>query len=433
MRTKVGWVVTILGAVCAVAGLAVMIVLGPDSRFTSGPHAIDTDGIAVVTAPAAINWKGVQVDVLAEVPVNKPVFVGIGNSVDVENYVKETRRLEITSFSTPWNLKVRDVEGRDGLSGAPTALDWWLAGSAGLGGARISTLLPDETVSAAVLSVGSSNLQGLKVSYAYGVKGGFAKGGGLLLVGLGAVWGGALIRRGEGLSDAEDGDTVFVRRREAVPGEEVEEIEEVVYVYVDENGVEHEISAEEAAEYEVVEVVVEGDDDMLPAEVEEALAEIEGEPEPEPEPEPETPRTRATTGVLTAADILAGVDSATPDREPEPKQVPDPEPEPEPEPEPYPEPEPVSDPEPEPEPRPDPEPQPEPVPEPEAVAEPEPQPEPEPEPEPEPQPEPEREPEAETGRVVYVYVDDDGVEHEVSEDELDDFEMVDESDEEDKP
>ncbi len=315
MRTKVGWVVTILGAVCAVAGLAVMIILGPDSRFTSGPHAIDTDGIAVVTAPAAISWKGVQVDVLAEVPVNKPVFVGIGNSVDVENYVKETRRLEITSFSTPWNLKVRDVEGNDGLSGAPTALDWWLAGSAGLGGARISTLLPDETVSAAILSVGSSNLQGLKVSYAYGVKGGFAKGGGLLLVGLGAVWGGALIRRGEGMSDVEEGDTVFVRRREAGPGEEIEEIEEVVYVYVDEDGVEHEISAEEAAEYEVVEVVVESDDDVLPAEVEEALAEIDREPEPEPE----APRTRATAGVLTAADILAGVDSTTPEPEPEPE------------------------------------------------------------------------------------------------------------------
>ena len=74
--------------------------------------------------------------------------------------------------------------------------------------------------------------------------------------------------------------------------EEIEEIEEVVYVYVDEDGVEHEISAEDPAEYEVVEVVVESDDDVLPAEVEEALAEIEGEPEPEPEPEPEAPRTK---------------------------------------------------------------------------------------------------------------------------------------------
>ena len=231
MRTKVGWVVTILGALCAVAGLTIMVVLGPDSRFTTGPHAIDTDGIAVVTAPSVISWKGVQVDVLAEVPVNKPVFVGIGNSVDVENYLQDTRRLEVTSFSTPWNLcGSATSRGAKGLSGAPTALDWWITSSAGLGGARISTLLPDETVSAAILSVGSSNLQGLKVSYAYGIKGGFAKGFGLVLLGIGGAWGGALIRRGEGYweEDEEDEETVFVRRRSPTADEEVEEILEEV-------------------------------------------------------------------------------------------------------------------------------------------------------------------------------------------------------------
>ena len=47
-----------------------------------------------------------------------------------------------------------------------------------------------------------------------------------------------------------------------------------------------------------------------------------------------------------------------------------------------------------------------------------------------PPPTPEPEPEAEPDRVVYVYVDDDGVEHEVGEDELDDFEMIDEPDHE---
>ena len=364
MQTKVGWIVTILGALSAVAGLTIMIVLGPDSRFTTGPHEIDTDGIAVVTAPSVVSWKGVQVDVLAEVPVNKPVFVGVGNSVDVENYVKDTRRLEVTSFSTPWNVRIREVEGREGLSGAPTALDWWIAGSAGLGGARISTLLPDQTVSAAILSVGSSNLQGLKVSYAYGIRGGFAKGVGLVLLGIGGIWGGALIRRGEGYWDEEgdDEETVFMRRR-TIPDEELEEleeVEEVVYLYVDEDGVEHEISSEEAAGYEVVEVVVEGED--APVEVEVEDAEVETETEPEPEPELEPPRPRATSGVLTAADILAGVDSSS---------VPEPEPEPE--------------------------------------------------------------AEGQSGRVVYVYVDDSGVEHEIGEDELDQFEMVDEPEEPNDP
>ena len=143
MRTKLGWVAIVLGAALALAGTALAVVLGPDSRFTTGPHAVDTDGVAIVTRPGVITWTGLQVDVLAEVPVNKPVFVGIGNSVDVQNYVRRTRRLEVTSFSTPWNVTTREVKGIPSLPAAPTALDWWYSGAAGLGGASKTARLPD--------------------------------------------------------------------------------------------------------------------------------------------------------------------------------------------------------------------------------------------------------------------------------------------------
>ncbi len=239
MRTRMSWVLTVLGALCAVAGLAVMLILGPDSRFSTGPHKVETDSIAVVTAPRVISWADVQIDVLAEVPAQKPVFIGLGNSVDVENYVGDTRRLEVTKFHTPWDAKTRQVEGQPGLPGAPTALDWWIARGAGRGGAAFSTNLPDETVSLAILSVGDSNLTGLKVSLAYGVKGGFAKGLGLLMFGIGCVLLSRLLRRGEDIwtLDEDEGD------------------DEVVYVYVDEDGVEHVISADEAEKYDIVEVV----------------------------------------------------------------------------------------------------------------------------------------------------------------------------------
>lgn len=237
MRTVSGWALLVLGVVVAVVGVAVMAVLGPDNRLTTGPHAIETDGGAVVTAPGVVRWADVQVDVLAEVPVRKPLFVGLGNAVDVQDLVDQTQRVEITSFGRPWDIDVREVAGLPNLPGAPTALDWWIAGSAGLGGASISTQLPDETVSIAILSVGSSNLSGLEVTLAYGVKGGFAKGIAGLLFGLALVWLGLLVRRG-------------ARRRDD------EEQDEVVYVYVDEDGVEHEVSAEEAAELDVVEEAV---------------------------------------------------------------------------------------------------------------------------------------------------------------------------------
>lgn len=260
MRTRLSWVIALLGVLCAIAGLAVMVILGPDSRFSTGPHAVETDGIAVVTAPKVISWADVQVDVLAEVPVKKPVFVGLGNTVDVQNYVAETARLEVTDFHTPWKVKTRQVEGKPNLPGAPTALDWWLADSAGLGGASITTTLPDQTVSLAILSVGASNLTGLEITLAYGVKGGFLKGLGLLLLGGGGVLLSRMMRRGDPLWDEEDEDA---------------EDEEVVYVYVDEDGVEHEISAEEAEGYDIVDEQV-----------------VEVEPEPEPEPEPEKPAER---------------------------------------------------------------------------------------------------------------------------------------------
>ena len=233
MRTRFGWALAALGVLLSLGGLAIMVVLGPDSRVTTGPHAIRTDGVAVVTAPGVITWADVQIDVLAELPVQKPIFIGLANSVDVQNYVARTSRVEITSYRRPWTIQHRQVDGQPGLPGAPTAVDWWIERSAGLGGASISTTLPDQTVSIAVLSVGSSNLSGLKISVAYGIKGGFAKGVGAALLGVGVLLLGLLMISGGRLWRRSEED-------------------EVVYVFVDEAGVEHQLSAEEAEGYEVV-------------------------------------------------------------------------------------------------------------------------------------------------------------------------------------
>ncbi|WP_370200890.1 hypothetical protein [Aeromicrobium sp.] len=248
MARRLAWPLVVVGVLIALAGAAVMVVLGPDSRFSTGPHAVRTDGVAVVTAPDVITYRGLQVDVLVEVPVNKPVFVGIGNTVDVQDYLAGTRRLEVTSFRAPWTVRTAERRGRPALPGAPTALDWWIADSAGLGGASISTTLPDTPVSLAILAVGASDLSGLRVTFAYGVRGGFGLGLGALLVGLGLAWSGLLLRRGPSVATA--GPRRPWRERGAGAqevGEEVEVVEEEVYVFVDEHGVEHEITAEEAA------------------------------------------------------------------------------------------------------------------------------------------------------------------------------------------
>jgi hypothetical protein len=359
MRTWLGWALAVLGVVLALAGSAVMVVLGPDNRLSTGPHAIETDDIAVVTAPKVVRWADVKVDVKAEVPARKPVFIGVGNAVDVQDYLAKTQRLEITSFSRPWKLTTRDVEGMPNLPGAPTALDWWIATSEPrLGGATVSVQLPDETVSIAILSVGSSNLSGLQVTLAYGVNRGFTKGASATLLGLAAVWLGVLVVRSGRDDDAFD--------EEDLDDLDGDEVEEVVYVYVDEDGVEHEISAEEAAELEVVEEVVETGD-PAPGAVAGGGADVGGADAEPAEPLPTVPQV-VVPGVLTAADIVSGRDQPEPKQEP--KSVPEPRPGPQ-----------AAD---------------------------------------------------EDERVVYVYVDDDGIEHEVSEAELAEFEVVDEDDEADE-
>ena len=264
MGRRIGaWALTVLGALIAVAGIAVMVVLGPDGRVTTGPHAIDTDAAAVVTAPGVVKIVGVQVDLLVEVPIDKPVFVGVGNTVDVEDYVKDTARVEVTSYEAPWTIATRDVEGEPNVPSAPTALDWWFVSQAGLGGADISLTLPDEPVSVAVVAVGSTNLSGLEVTMAYGIRGGFGRGAGIALLGIGLAWFGVLLRRRHVWRVDEPVDDVPL----------VEEVE--VFVYVDEHGVEHEIDPDELDGFEVVD-----EDAPVPD------PDVKPEPEPEPEPEP---------------------------------------------------------------------------------------------------------------------------------------------------
>jgi|GEM_PF-2171115 len=273
-RSILGWALTVLGLCVALLGLALAVFLGPDGRRTTGPHEIETDGSVVVTAPRVIRWVDVQVDILVEVPVKKPIFVGLGNTVDVENLVDDVRRVEVTRFAAPWKLTTVDREGeRPTVQAAPTSLDWWLADAAGLGGASISTTLPDEPVSLAITSIGSSNLSGLKVSLAYGIKGGFLKGLGLLLMGIGAVLGGRMLRRGDPAFRDDDAD------------------DEIVYVYVDDDGVEHQLTEAEVAAggFDVVEEedVVEIEDDGPPVADDGPDLEVEAESEPQIEPEPQ--------------------------------------------------------------------------------------------------------------------------------------------------
>lgn len=198
MRRLAGIALMVAALGCLLSGAAMAILLGPDNRALTGPHPMSVDEVALVTAPDVLSWAGPTVTVLAELPDERPVFIGLGNAVDVTDYLRDTRVRRVESYEVPWTVTTSEVDGQDFVPAAPLALDWWLAQSAGKGGASLSFRLPDETVSLAVIAVGDTTLEGLRVTASYDVAGGFGIGLGLVGLGLGlAVFGWIAFRRPE--------------------------------------------------------------------------------------------------------------------------------------------------------------------------------------------------------------------------------------------
>lgn len=235
MRKLAGALLALTGLCIVVLGIALVIVLGTDNRAVSGPHEIDADGVALVTAPDALTWVGATVTVVADVPDEKPIFVGVGNSVDVEDYLSNTAAVRVDSVRLPWEIDTSEQDGESGLPASPVAIDWWIEDSSGMGGAALEFELPEETASIAVLAIGDNDLTGLRVTASYHVRGGFVAGLGAAVLGLGLMLGAFVIWRGRAGSDVVDDDGY-------------------VYVYIDEDGNEQLVPIDELEEYEVVDI-----------------------------------------------------------------------------------------------------------------------------------------------------------------------------------
>jgi hypothetical protein len=185
MRRAVGVLLMLLGFLLLVGGSWTAALLGPDGRTFTGQHPLDTDAKALVTAPGVLGWAGPTVTVDVTVVDEQPVFVGVGNTVDVLDYLAETDRLVVTDLRIPWRMETERVPGRPYVPAAPTAVDWWIASGAGQGGARTSFALPEESASVAVVALGETDLSGAALTSSYDVKGGFGLGLGAAGLGVG--------------------------------------------------------------------------------------------------------------------------------------------------------------------------------------------------------------------------------------------------------
>ena len=127
MRRFAGVTLALVGLCLALLGAALAVVVGSDNRVATDRHPLDAEGVAVITAPDAIRWSGVTVTIDVRVPDRKPVFVGVANSVDVEDYLSDTRTLRVDSVDLPWSVETSERDGEAYLPASPLAIDTSLA------------------------------------------------------------------------------------------------------------------------------------------------------------------------------------------------------------------------------------------------------------------------------------------------------------------
>jgi hypothetical protein len=150
-RRILGWALGALGVVLLIAAVAAGVIVGPDSAVSSGTHQLKSDGVAIVTADDALDHSGPTVTVTASTPDGGPVFVGVGNAVDVQDYLAGSPVTRVDRFSFPWDVTTTDVSGRSAPAADPRELDWWLVSGSGDGSASIDFPLPDDVVDVVIM------------------------------------------------------------------------------------------------------------------------------------------------------------------------------------------------------------------------------------------------------------------------------------------
>jgi hypothetical protein len=151
MRRVFGWALAVSGVALLLAGIACAVFVGPDDGVSSGPHRLTSRGAAIVTADDALDRAGPTVTISVATPDGRPVFIGLGNAVDVDDYLAGSPVTRVDSFSFPWDVSTTSVTGRSTPAADPRDLDWWLASGSGDGSASIDFPLPDDVVDVVIM------------------------------------------------------------------------------------------------------------------------------------------------------------------------------------------------------------------------------------------------------------------------------------------
>ncbi len=173
-RTALGLLLTLAGLVVTLAGaVAAFWLVGPDNTVTTGSRQFTSDGLAVITAPDLLDRHGPTLHVTAV--GDRPLFVGVGQDLDVANYLAGTAHSRLIRFDPPATYGTQEMRGRSAKLTPPGELDWWIAQSGGSGRQSVAWPIQDGRYDVVVMNadgtpaVGADVRFGVEIDRAFGI------------------------------------------------------------------------------------------------------------------------------------------------------------------------------------------------------------------------------------------------------------------------
>ena len=179
LSALVGLLVTAVGAAAA------FWLVGPDNTVDTGEQQLAGQGLAVMTAPDLLDRHGPALHVTAKSTDGRPIFVGVGNDLDVASYLSNSQHTKVVRLAVPVKLETQESKGGLTPLTAPASLEWWVVKAGGSGSQSIEWPIADGRYDVVVMNADGSPGTAAKVNLGIELGGSFVTS--LLVLGVGLI------------------------------------------------------------------------------------------------------------------------------------------------------------------------------------------------------------------------------------------------------
>jgi hypothetical protein len=136
-----------------------------------------------MTAPDLLDRHGPTLHVTAS--ASKPVFVGIGQDLDVASYLSASEYSRVVRFDVPAKFDTQEMKGGQTPLSPPAGLDWWKVKAAGPGNQTVAWEIADGRYDVVVMNADGSPGVAARITFGVELAGAFRTC--LLVLGIGVV------------------------------------------------------------------------------------------------------------------------------------------------------------------------------------------------------------------------------------------------------